>query len=255
MHNFTHFRFRLLLTGLLALLIQPVCTPALYAFKHGITEPFAYSYAGNFDGQIRIPELPGKRPVIIYMYHQFYDQIGRESLVKKGYNIDHFITEFERNGFISIIPTERQNKLNALKGAIEFARRLPEADPNQIHIIGFSHGACYALLLGETSRLVRTITVLTPIPVYDNGYFSLPNLIRVTKTLNTPVLFLISNKDQSWNVSRSRLIHDILLQNRVPMQYKEYDERATFFYLPINAWMADTIAFIQDYGNLPKDLL
>ena len=67
-----------------------------------------------------VPNFPGKRPVIIYSYDEFYDWAGPKLSYTAGYNLHDFAAEFTRWGYIVFIPLERFRKVNAIRGSIDY---------------------------------------------------------------------------------------------------------------------------------------
>ena len=110
----------------------------------------SYTYGDNFKGWLTIPKKSGKLPVIIYNYDEYFDWAGEKYSGQNGYDIKEFMREFERWGYICIVPLERFHKANAIKGAIKYVEGLPQVDKKNIHIVGLSEGAFLSLLTVDT---------------------------------------------------------------------------------------------------------
>ncbi|NBV41366.1 hypothetical protein EBR96_01155, partial [bacterium] len=138
-------------------------------FGTPIVRDIRYSHNGNFLGKLLIPEnKSGPAPVIIYVYDEFVDRVGESFAAKRRYDINRHMMEYGKWNAIVIIPMERYRKLNAIQGAIEYARSLPGADPNRIHLVGVSEGGILCLRAAERGK-VRTVTVITSSEIADKG--------------------------------------------------------------------------------------
>ena len=107
-----------------------------------------YSYAGNYKAVVYTPKKLKNLPVVIYNYDQFLDLAGKELALKKGYDLESFLKAFGGWDMICIIPLERHHKLNAVKGAIDYAGSLEQANKDNIYDkFKMQHHQFYILIL------------------------------------------------------------------------------------------------------------
>ncbi|MCP4050755.1 MAG: hypothetical protein GY730_08635, partial [bacterium] len=169
---------------------------------------------------------------------------------KNGYDLIAFSKEFERWGFISIIPLERFRKLRALKGAVMLAGTIPKAKKNDIHIAGLSEGAFLSLLSVENSRSVKTLTMIAPQSIHYTGKFSFPEIIRQIDKFKIPVLLIVGKNEKKWRLKVTDLIRRIFIQKKKKLSYVEYDCDKRWFWNSQNIYMNDIYRFITG-----KDIL
>lgn len=223
----------------------------LILFACGLSDIWAttttvhYTYGGNIKALVNIPNTAATtHPVIIYNYDEFYDWAGPQISKAQGYDLDQFIAVFEKWGFITIIPLERYRKLRALQGAIAYANAMPEADKNEIHIIGLSEGAFLSLLSVNDMPSVKSITLIAPQTINYTGHFSLPELMKELKTFDIPVLLIVGANDKKWRLKMVQVLYRILKQEKKNITYIEYYCDNKWFRNPENAYMLEIYKFI-----------
>ncbi len=204
-----------------------------------------YSYGGNFKGYLNIPEKAGRMPVIIYNYDHFLDRVGEDLAKKKGYDMEAFIRVFESWGYITLIPLERYRKINAIKGAIHYARNLPQARSEEIHLVGLTEGGFLSLLLLNEVPDVTSISILVPEPIHYTGYFSLPNLTRGIDHIQTPILMIVGEREKKWRVQLSQVLHQLFKQHHKKLTYKGYPVERYWFWNPEHGFMDDIHHFVE----------
>lgn len=233
----------------LVMLLGMLCNPC---FSSTI-ETIAYSYAGNFKGWALIPDKPGKLPVIIYNYDEYFDWAGEKLANQKGYNIKNFMRTFEKWGYICIVPLERYHKANAIKGAIQYAESLPASDKTKIHIIGLSEGAFLSMLTVDSMPEVASVTLLAPMTIHYTGYYSIPEALKKMKKIKQPMLYMVGKEDRLWKLNITELIYKLLVQEKCKVTYKEYSESRRWFWDPTHLFMTDIYQFISQTKQTPED--
>jgi len=199
---------------------------------------------GNYKAIVSYPQKKGKLPVIIYNYDEYYDWAGKKLANKQGYSLENFAKEFNRWGFICIIPLERYRKLGALKGAIEYAKNLKRAKKNDIHIIGLSEGAFLSMLSTDNMPKIRSMTLLAPKSINYTGHFSLPQVIRQIKKFTPSILFIVGSNEKNWRLRLSKTLHRILVENKNRIKYIEYPCTKKWFFNQDNLFMHEIYRFI-----------
>jgi hypothetical protein len=210
-----------------------------------------YTYGGNFTAWVSIPKIKAtkKLPVIIYNYDEYLDWAGMKLASRSGYNLHEFMKEFNHWGYICIIPMERYRKLNALKGAIKYAKTLSYADPNNIHIVGLSEGAFLSLLSLKEVPQVASITLLAPQSIHYTGKLSFPQILREIKSINVPILFVIGTQEKLWRLKTTKLLLRLLTENKKNVKFLEYPVDKKWFRSHTNGYMQDIHIFLT--GKLP----
>lgn len=205
-----------------------------------------YTHAGNYKAWLSYPSsmIPGKKyPVIVYNYDEFVDWTGLELAKKRGYDIFAIMARFNKWGFICIVPQERYHKLNALKGAIAYANRLPRA--GDIHLVGMSEGAFLSILSLEDSPHVSSITAILPLAIHDTGKFSLAEILRRKEIAKIPMLLLLGTAEKRWRTKDTQLIQRIYAQNNQQIRVKTYYEKREWFWQPDQTFMWDIYNYIM----------
>ncbi len=201
--------FRLLATTLAFLVVQNTLSA---------TEIIRYTGGGNFQAMLSVPpHSAGQRlPVIIYSYAEVLDWRGEALSAQDGYDLTVFLRTFNQWGCIGIIPRERYRKLNAVLGAIRYAEtQLPEADPSQIYLIGFSDGALLSLIAANMMPGIRSIAVISPNSPHSKGQFSIPYALRHVAPNYPPVLVIIGNQESVEKLSASKIVYEYLTRHGV----------------------------------------
>jgi hypothetical protein len=213
-----------------------------------------YQQQGNFRAKVYIPTRtlrPVRYPVIIYCYDEFIDRVGEDFSANKGYDLNRHILEFSRWNVIVIVPMERYRKLNAINGAIRYAKELPQADPNRIHIVGISEGGVLGLIAGQTHS-VRSITVITPLEINDKGTFSYISIGKASRDSPRPVLLITAGKDTRWRQQdNARLLW--FLQRNSKLEQRTFQNSREWFWNEKNPYMWDIRNFINRNGGLDLD--
>jgi hypothetical protein len=224
------------------LLIFIFCTSA----KNENIKEIHYSYLGNFKALISRPNKPSskKLPVIIYNYDEYYDWIGKNKALKKGYDLHKHMKEFNHWGFICIVPLERYRKLNALKGAIKYANNLPDSNPNEIHVVGLSEGAFLSIISLKNLPKVTSLSLLAPQTINHTGFLSIPQLLRDIEYIKSPILFILGIEEKEWRIKIAELLLRILQENKKEITYLEYPVDKKWFRNHKNAFMSEIHRFI-----------
>ena len=205
-----------------------------------------YSHAGNYKAWVSYPNtmLPGKKyPVIVYNYDEFIDWTGLELAKKRGYDLFAIMNRFNKWGFICVVPQERYHKLNALKGAIAYAQKLPRA--SDIHLVGLSEGAFLSILSLEKGPKVSSITAILPLAIHDTGKFSLAEILRRKEIAKIPMFLLLGTAEKSWRTKDTQIIRRIYAQNNQDIQIKTYYEKREWFWQPDETFMWDIYNYIM----------
>ncbi len=203
------------------------------------------SFGGNFKVWVLVPDGPGPFPVIIYNYDEYWDLAGDRLATQKGYDLRQFMREFERWGFISIIPVERYQKVQALKATVLMARQMPKALTNRLHLVGLSEGAFLSMKLSEDMPYIKSITVMSPMSIHSSGYYSISDLKRNVQAISIPILYIIGASDKKWRVSTSYALYEALKQSRSQVMLREYPENHRWFWNPDHVFMQDIHAFLK----------
>ena len=205
-----------------------------------------YSQAGNYKAWVSYPTtmIPGKKyPVIVYNYDEFLDWTGLALAKKRGYDIFAIMRRFNQWGFICIVPQERYRKLNALKGAITYAKRLPNS--GDIHLVGMSEGAFLSILSLENNPRVSSITAILPLSIHDTGKFSLVEILRRKDITKIPMLLLLGTAEKSWRTKDTPIIQRIYEQNNQRIRINTYHEKREWFWQPDQPFMWDIYLYIM----------
>ncbi|RAP32404.1 hypothetical protein DID76_00340 [Candidatus Marinamargulisbacteria bacterium SCGC AG-414-C22] len=206
-----------------------------------------YSYLGNFKGLISVPNIPGKRPVIIYSYDEFYDWAGKKLSYTAGYNLHDFAQEFTRWGYIVFIPLERFRKVNAIRGGVDYLIEHHNVDKNNIHLIGVSEGATMSLVaLQKLKDKINTVTVIAPIIINDKGYLSLNRFKYFFKKETNPILFLEA-KDVGWRINAQRDVLSEIYRYFSPIYLHSYNVKKRYFWNHKFSYMNKIRQFLEDH--------
>jgi hypothetical protein len=203
-----------------------------------------YSRSGNFKALMNKPKDNRKRPVIIYVYDEYFDWIGIPAISKRGYDLRNFLDLFEEWGFIGIIPLERYRRVNAVKGAIAYARSLPNVKKNEIHVVGVSEGGFIALLAVDDQSKARSLTLVLPRPVHYSGHYSFPGLVRKMDEINTRLLFIFGEEDKKWRVRLQKNLYEVLVRSRKKVSIRSYPRDRKAFWNPHSFYMDDIHKFM-----------
>lgn len=209
-----------------------------------MTKEFDYTHLGNFNGLIHIPDLPGKLPVIIYAYDEFYDWAGHQLSQSTGYNLHSFAEAFANWGYIVVIPIERYRKVTAIKGVFEYLKDVPKADLSRIHMIGVSEGALLNLVVYQEIRTVQSLTLIAPVTINDKGYLSLNRFKYFFHSEDIPVLFLEA-KDLGWRINAQRDVLNELNQHFNDITYYSFDIKKRYFWEPSFSFMSIVREFLD----------
>ncbi len=206
----------------------------------------AYTYAGNFKAWVSIPDTPGKHPVLVYNYDEYFDWAGERAAVLRGYDIRKFMETFVKWGYICIVPIERHHKVNAIKGAVFYAEKMTQTDKSRIHLVGISEGAFLSMLTLDVLPEVASITLIAPITIHYSGYYSFPEALRKMPKMTLPILYLVGREDKIWKMKITTLLYQLLKQENKTVTYKEYDEERRFFWDSSSSFMTDIHQFIEN---------
>ena len=221
---------------------------SLVSFSHAETKLFKYAYLGNFKGLINVPKLPGKLPVIIYAYDEFYDWAGKTISYSSGYNLHKFAEVFSSWGYITVIPIERYRKVNAILGAYEYLKDHPKADLNNVHFIGLSEGAFMGLIAYQNQRNFKSLTLIAPITINDKGYLSLHNFRYNFSNETVPILFF-EVTDAGWRINSQREVMSNLLQYFSSINYYTYNFKKRYFWDSRFSYMDTIQQFLIKHYN------
>jgi len=212
------------------------------------TKTIQYSHLGNFKGLINVPNLPGKLPVIIYGYDEFYDWAGKTISYSSGYNLHDFAEAFSKWGYITFIPIERYRKVNAILGAYEYLKSHPKADINNVHFIGLSEGALMGLIAFQQQKNFKSLTLIAPITINDKGYLSLHNFKYHFKNENVPILFF-EVTDAGWRINSQREILASMVQYFSSVKYYSYNFKKRYFWDSRFSYMDTIQEFLRKHYN------
>lgn len=212
-----------------------------------------YDYFGNFRALVTIPAGKTNLPVIIYNYDEYYDWAGPALAKRRGYDPYAFATEFERWGFICIIPLERYRKMGALQGAIQYAANMPEANAHEIHVVGISEGAFLSLLSLKGMPRVRSLTLLAPASINYTGFFSFPTVLYHMENFNVPVLFIIGANEKEWRLRLTKVLVRILGEKKKSVRLLQYECDKRWFWNPQNQFMQEIYTFVTHGQQLEKE--
>jgi dienelactone hydrolase len=204
-----------------------------------------YAYAGNYKAWVSYPAtmIPDKKyPVVIYNYDEFVDWIGPKLAKKRGYDLFAIMKRFNKWGMICVMPQERHHKLNALKGAVIYAKKLPAA--GKIHVVGMSEGAFLSILALESSPDVSSITAILPQSIHDTGKFSLAEVLRQKDIAKIPLLLILGTAEKHWRIKDTQIIQRIYAQNNQQINIKSYHEKREWFWKPDQIFMWDIYNYI-----------
>ncbi len=211
----------------------------------GQTQQIHYSYGGNFKAYIRVPNnKEGLLPVIIYNYDDYLDWVGESMAKERGYDIKTFIKVFSHWGAITIVPLERYRKLNAISGALNLIKQIPQADLTNIHVIGISEGALMSLLAPLTRYNVKTVSILAPQTLHETGALSFPEFMRGIDKLSARVFILVGTGDERWRLQSSKILHRALQERGKEVTVYQYPNKRHWFWSPENYYMNDIHRFI-----------
>jgi hypothetical protein len=211
----------------------------LYSLNVSASEirEISYSYGGNYKALMSMPDKAGKHPVIIYNYHEGADKGSQYRIYQNAHDVVHFMGVFSSWGAICIVPTNRFHQLGSIEGAIRYAKRLPNADVRNIHIVGVSEGAFLSMLAVKAGDGVKSLTLIMPRAIHNTGALSFPGMMRHLPQIRIPVLLMVANQSSDRTLRMSQLIHRVLEQNRKNVIYVEYPENEQWFWSPQKEYM------------------
>lgn len=164
-----------------------------------------YSDGLALKGTLCKPKGEGPFPVVLYHHGGFGDFIGgapRETCAALA-----------GAGFIGFAPIRRKDlsmegNLDDVLAAVEFAKHLPEADPQRIGMIGFSRGGLLALMAAGQGTGFKAIVLMAPAP----GRGHLEAFLPSARTISAPVLLMVAENDkgQADHVAIARRIKEAL---------------------------------------------
>ena len=100
-------------------------------------------------------------------------------------------------------------------------------------------------MLEDIQKDVRTISVISPRPLNETGYFSLPGLMKKVSDIPTPIFYAIGTEDRNFVLVRAYTIHKILLEKQKNVVLKEYSFDRKWFWTPAHEYMNDIFDFIS----------
>lgn len=212
-----------------------------------------YSYAGNYKAWVSYPQnmVPGQKyPVVIYNYDEFVDFTGVEVAQKKGYDLFAIMERFNKWGMICIIPQERYHKLNALKGAIAYAKKLPSR--GDLYLVGVSEGAFLSIMSLESHPDVKGVVAILPRAIHDTGKLSLSELLRRKEIARIPMMLILGTAEKRWFTKDTSLIQRIYAQNNQLIRVNTYHQRREWFWRSDQTFMWDIYNYIMG-GSPPVE--
>ncbi|NDC82406.1 hypothetical protein EB093_01910 [bacterium] len=207
-------------------------------------------YNGNVEARVWTDPGQGPRhrvPAIVYVYDEFLDRVGEPRAIQEGYSVNQHILAFSRWDVVVIVPMERYRRLNAVQGAIQYARKMPEVDPNRIHIVGISEGAVIGLAAAQSTR-VRSVTAITPLEINDKGVYSYLHYAS-GRLLTTPIMLMSSEYDKHWEKLDNRRLRWFFKTNR-QFEHRIYLQDRVGFWDPTRSFMWDIRNFIYRNGGV-----
>jgi len=180
----------------------------------------------------------------VYNYDEFFDFAGYEGAYKRGYDIQAFLKEFSRWGFVCVVPLERYHKINAIKGALFWAKQQSFIKPNKLHLIGLSEGAFLGLMSQKEVQWVSSITLIAPVSIYQTGAFSLDGAKKIMPNLKVPVLYMIAEYDRPYRLGLTYELYKVFQVYRKDVTFKQYSENRKWFWDPTHSFMNDIHIFL-----------
>ena len=203
-----------------------------------------YSFLGNYEGKIFIPESDERLPAIIYNYDEYLEAVGEDIARKKGYNLYKIASLFAKWGYITFVPMKRRQQVNSIKGALKYLSHHDKVDPNRIHLIGVSEGAFLSLLATEGIYKPRSLIMIVPVPPHAKGKYSLPEVLRQVDAFTMPTFIITGRMDLTWKQHYGEIIRDVLKQYNLPYHHKSYMRAKWWFWNPEHYFMDDIYTFL-----------
>ncbi len=215
-------------------------------------QQITYINAGNYKAWVSYPEGIPVRGVIIYNYDEYWDWAQNDRAMARGYDLKAFMHTFNKWGYICMIPIERYRKINALKGAVEWAKTQSDGG---IHLVGLSEGAFLSLLIPDPKLQVASITLLSPSQVHTPFALTRLRVPQQLRELHIPVLYIATTCDPMWKMNTTYELLDLLKKANVTVKYSEYAKTHIWFWNPENDFMQEIYEFITGERMPIKTLL
>ncbi|MBI4488494.1 MAG: dienelactone hydrolase family protein [Deltaproteobacteria bacterium] len=192
---------RLLFVSVLGLLLLAISLLMLVTQGCGaVVSTLSYRIGGT-DGQalVCIPEGKGPFPAVVYNHGIIVDNVGYQRAAQRGYNLNGICQALAADGFLAFAPLRKSGKgdiprhKQEVLQALDYVKRLPEADPSRIALMGFSRGGLLTLMVGVERKDLKALLVLAPAP--GEGHFA--ETVKHTASINAPVLLLVEAGDDA----------------------------------------------------------
>ena len=145
------------------------------------------------------PEGMGPFPAVIYNHGLIVDLQGYVRASARGYDLDGFCRALAEDGFLAFVPIRGSGEGNIpghkeeILRAVDYVKTLPDVEPSQIALMGFSRGGLLTLMVGVERKDLKALLILAPAP--GRGHFA--EAIQRVSSLNVPVLLLVEAGDDS----------------------------------------------------------
>lgn len=233
-----------------------IFTQSLQAIPLDQVQDVSYSFIENFRAKLMVPTWNADfAPIVILNYHEDYEKMHTAKLAGYVRDIVETMAVLEQAGAITLVPMRKGISVNALRGAVAYAKRMPYGDKTRIYMMGVSEGALLSALATSYHPELRGLVLVTPRSIHDTGAFSLSELIRRAPKIKVPALSFLGLQFSAHDIRQGELVNEILQQNGIKIKIKLYDEIEKWFFNPENLYMQDIKDFIFNdyYENIEDD--
>ena len=173
------------------------------------------------------PEGKGPFPAVVHNHGVGVDTVGYQKALKRGYNLPAICKELSVDGFLTFIPIRQggpglrnlpPHKAQVLE-AIDYVKRLPDADPSRIALTGNSRGGLLTLMVGVEQPDLKALVIMAPAEIGRN--FS--NALSQISSLNAPVLLLVEKSDEPEFQNNFDTLDRVLRENKKEVKSIRYD--------------------------------
>lgn len=206
-----------------------------------------YTHFENYRALVAFPSGKGKRAVVIYNYDEIYERAGYVRSVELGYDPVLFLRYLARQGVIAIMPLYRHRQVNAVTGAIQYAKTLPQADERRIFIMGHSEGATLSLLALKDEKNIAGVIILSPATIHDWGNLSVNQLEEILSGKRIPMLYLLAGRDKIRYLLAASDIYHVLRKTNQPVDFKRFPFSRDWFWEPDHFFMDNVLSFIRKH--------
>lgn len=208
------------------------------------------SRGANPEGLLCRPEGTGPFPAVIHNHGVGVDTLGYEKALRRGYNLPAICKELSADGFLTFVPIRQGGPglrnlpphKEQVVAAIDYVRRLPDADPARLALTGNSRGGLLTLMVGLEQPDLKGLVIMAPAEIGRN--FS--NALSQVSSLNTPVLLLVEKSDDVEFQNNFDALDRALRENNKKVKSIRYVRGGGHNLFHAGYYLADVKAFLHE---------